>query len=102
MGLTLMHYLILSTLLFSLGLVGVMIHRYHLLRLLMSIELLLLAINTQFIAFSHYSGYLSGQIMVFFILALTALETAIALALLIALFRFSKSIMLTSLNHLKG
>lgn len=102
MMLSLIHYLGLSTGLFAIGLAGVLMHRYELIRLFISIELLLLAVNTQFIALAHYIGALSGQIIVFFILGLTASETAIALAVLLALFRTSDTITLASLNQLKG
>lgn len=99
---SLIHYLGLSAILFALGLAGLLIHRHSLLHLLMCIELLFLAINTQFIALGHYSSQLSGQIMVFFVLAVTAAETAVALAILVLLFRDRGTIEITSFNHLKG
>lgn len=106
--LSLSHFLILSALLFTIGIVGIFLNRKNLLVLLMSIELMLLAVNTNFIAFSHFirdqSGNpdLSGQVFVFFILTVAAAETAIGLAILILLFRNLKSIHVDDLNSLKG
>ena len=96
------HYLILGALLFSIGVVGVFLNRKNLIILLMAIELMLLAVNMNFIAFSHYLGDLSGQVFVFFILTVAAAESAIGLAILVALFRNLKSINVADLNSLKG
>lgn len=102
MTITLAHYLLLSTALLGVGLIGIVINRHHVIHLLMCIELLLLAINTQFIALSYYFSELCGQIMVFFVLTVAASETAVALSILILLFRVHHTIHLAALNHLKG
>ena len=102
MPITAFHYLGLSATLFSIGLLGLCIHRHHLIQLLICIEVLLLAINTQFVAVSYYAVDLSAQILVFFILAVTAAEMAVALAILILLFRERQTVILTQLNQLKG
>jgi NADH-quinone oxidoreductase subunit K len=96
------YYLILAAIVFSLGLLGLVINRKNILILLMCIELLLLAVNINFITFSHYFHDLAGQIFVFFILAVAAVEAAIGLAILIVLFRARQSIEVDALNHLKG
>ncbi len=100
--LTLPHVLILSAILFSIAIVGIFLNRNNLIVLLMAIELMLLAINTNFIAFSHYLHDLHGQIFVFFILTVAAAESAIGLAILIILFRNKGSIAVENLNLLKG
>ena len=100
--LTLSHYLILSALLFSIGIVGIFLNRKNLIIILMSIELMLLAVNTNFIAFSHYWQNLSGQIFVFFVLTVAAAEAAIGLAILVVLFRNLKTIHVDDLDSLKG
>ena len=96
------HYLILGALLFSIGVVGVFMNRKNLIILLMAIELMLLAVNMNFIAFSHHLGDLSGQVFVFFILTVAAAESAIGLAILVALFRNLRSINVADLASLKG
>lgn len=96
------YYLILGAIIFSLGLLGLVINRKNVLILLMCVELLLLAVNMNFIAFSHYYQDLAGQIFVFFILAVAAVEAAIGLAILIVLFRSRQSIEIDALNRLKG
>ena len=96
------YYLILGAALFSIGVVGIFLNRKNLIILLMAIELMLLAVNMNFIAFSHYLGDLSGQVFVFFILTVAAAESAIGLAILVALFRNLKSINVADLNSLKG
>ena len=96
------HYLILAALLFAIGVVGVFLNRKNLIILLMAIELMLLAVNMNFIAFSHYLGDLSGQVFVFFILTVAAAESAIGLAILVALFRNLRSINVDDLGSLKG
>ena len=94
-------FLVLSALVFSLGLVGMALRRNPLV-MFMSIELMLLAVNMNFVAFSHFLGDLSGQVFVFFILAVAAAEAAIGLAILIVLFRNLKSIHVDDLGSLKG
>ena len=100
--LTLSHYLILSAILFAIGIVGIFLNRKNLIILLMSIELMLLAVNTNFIAFSHYLQDLAGQIFVFFVLTVAAAESALGLASLIVLFRNLKTIHVDDLDSLKG
>jgi len=100
--LSISHYLILGAILFSIGVVGIFLNRKNLIVLLMAIELMLLAVNTNFIAFSHYFGDLSGQLFVFFILTVAAAESAIGLAILVALFRNLSTIHVDDLDNLKG
>ena len=100
--LSLSHFLILGAILFAISIVGIFLNRKNLLVLLMAIELMLLAINMNFVAFSHYLQDLSGQIFVFFILTVAAAESAIGLAILIVLFRNLKSIHVDDLDSLKG
>ncbi len=100
--LTLSHFLILGAIIFAISVVGIFLNRKNLLVLLMTIELMLLAVNMNFVAFSHYLGDLSGQIFVFFILTVAAAESAIGLAILIVLFRNLKSIHVDDLGSLKG
>ncbi len=96
------HYLILGALLFAISVVGIFMNRKNLIVLLMAIELMLLAVNMNFIAFSHALGDLSGQVFVFFILTVAAAESAIGLAILVALFRNLRSIHVDDLGRLKG
>ena len=100
--LSLSHFLILGAILFAISIVGIFLNRKNLLVLLMAIELMLLAVNMNFVAFSHYLQDLSGQIFVFFILTVAAAESAIGLAILIVLFRNLKSIHVDDLDRLKG
>ncbi len=100
--LTLSHFLVLGAILFAISVVGIFLNRKNLLVLLMAIELMLLAVNMNFVAFSHYLQDLSGQIFVFFILTVAAAESAIGLAILIVLFRNLKSIHVDDLGSLKG
>ncbi len=100
--LSLSHFLILGAILFAISVVGVFLNRKNLIVLLMAIELMLLAVNMNFVAFSHYMGDLSGQIFVFFILTVAAAESAIGLAILVVLFRNLKSIHVDDLDSLKG
>lgn len=95
-------YLILGALLFSLSVAGIFINRKNIIILLMCIELMLLAVNLNFIAFSHFSGDMAGQVFVFFILTVAAAEAAIGLAILVVLFRNLKTINVSELNELKG
>ena len=96
------HYLVLGAILFSIGVVGIFLNRKNLVVLLMAIELLLLAANMNFIAFSHYLGDLAGQVFVFFILTVAAAESAIGLAILIVVFRSRRTINVQDLNRLHG
>lgn len=100
--LTLSHFLILGAILFAISVVGIFLNRKNLLVLLMAIELMLLAVNMNFVAFSHFLGDLPGQLFVFFILTVAAAESAIGLAILIVLFRNLKSIHVDDLGSLKG
>jgi NADH-quinone oxidoreductase subunit K len=102
LALSLTHFLILAAMLFVIGIVGIFLNRKNLIVLLMSIELMLLAVNTNFIAFSRYLQDLHGQLFVFFILAVAAAEAAVGLAILVALFRNLKSIHVDDLDQLKG
>lgn len=99
---SLAHYLMVAAILFGMGMMGIVVNRRNLVVLLMNIELMLLAVNTNFIAFSHYLGNTRGQIFVFFILTVAAAEAAIGLAILIALFRQRRTIIVEQLDHLKG
>jgi len=96
------HYLILSAILFALAVVGIFLNRKNLVVLLMAIELLLLAVNINFVAFSHYLGDTAGQVFVFFILTVAAAESAIGLAILVVLFRARQTINVEDLSGLKG
>ena len=100
--LSLSHFLILGAIMFAISVVGIFLNRKNLIVLLMAIELMLLAVNMNFVAFSHFLGDLSGQIFVFFILTVAAAESAIGLAILIVLFRNLKSIHVDDLGSLKG
>jgi NADH-quinone oxidoreductase subunit K len=98
----LQHYLIVSAILFVLSVAGIFINRRNLILLLMCIELMLLAVNFNFIAFSRYLGDETGQIFVFFILTVAAAEAAIGLAILVVLFRSRRSINVQELDSMKG
>jgi NADH-quinone oxidoreductase subunit K len=99
---TLGHYLSLGGILFALAVVGIFMNRRNLIVLLMAIELMLLAVNLNFVAFSHYLGDMAGQVFVFFILTVAAAESAIGLAILVVLFRHRASINVEELDELKG
>ena len=99
---SLSHYLVLGAILFALSVVGIFLNRKNLVVILMAIELLLLAVNTNFIAFSHYLDDLAGQVFVFFILTVAAAESAIGLAILIVFFRNRRSINVQDLDQLRG
>ena len=96
------HFLTLAAMLFVLSIAGIILNRRNLILLLMCVELMLLAVNFNFIAFSRYLGDETGQIFVFFILTVAAAEAAIGLAILIVLFRNRRSIAVQELNTLKG
>lgn len=102
MTLSLGHFLTLGAMLFALSVIGIFLNRKNLIVLLMAIELMLLAVNMNFVAFSHYLGDMHGQIFVFFILTVAAAESAIGLAILVLLFRNKSSIDAEDLNTLKG
>ncbi len=99
---TLQNYLIIGSILLALSLVGMIINRRNLIMLLMCVELLLLAVNTNFVAFAQYFGDPSGEVFVFFILTVAAVEAAIGLAILVLLFRRRGSIDVAEINTLKG
>jgi NADH-quinone oxidoreductase subunit K len=98
----LQHYLTLSAILFVISIAGIIINRRNLIVLLMCIELMLLAVNFNFIAFSRYLGDTLGQVFVFFVLTVAAAEAAIGLAILVVLFRNRQSINVQELNAMKG
>ena len=100
--LTLSHFLILGAILFAISVVGIFLNRKNLIVLLMAIELMLLAVNMNFIAFSHFLGDIAGQVFVFFILTVAAAEAAIGLAILIVMFRNMRTIHVDDLDRLKG
>jgi NADH-quinone oxidoreductase subunit K len=102
MTLTLGHFLSLGAMLFALSVVGIFLNRKNIIILLMAIELMLLAVNMNFVAFSYYLGDLHGQVFVFFILTVAAAESAIGLAILVLLFRNNATIAADELNTLKG
>ncbi len=100
--LTLSHFLVLGAVLFAISIVGIFLNRKNVIILLMAIELMLLAVNLNFIAFSHFLGDMAGQVFVFFILTVAAAESAIGLAILVVLFRNLRTINVADLDHLKG
>ena len=102
MTLTLGHFLTLGAILFALSVVGIFLNRRNLIVLLMAIELMLLAVNMNFVAFSYYLNDMHGQVFVFFILTVAAAESAIGLAILVLLFRNKENINVEELNELKG
>ena len=100
--LTLAHFLTLGALLFSISVAGIFLNRKNVLILLMCIELMLLAVNMNFVAFSRFLDVMDGQVFVFFILTVAAAEAAIGLAILVVLFRNRQSISVEELADLKG
>ena len=96
------HYLVLGAVLFAISVVGIFLNKKNVIILLMAIELMLLAVNTNFIAFSHYLQDTSGQVFVFFILTVAAAESAIGLAILVVLFRTIRSINVEDIGRLKN
>jgi NADH-quinone oxidoreductase subunit K len=100
--LTLTHFLVLGAVLFSISVAGIFLNRKNVLILLMAIELMLLAVNMNFVAFSRFLGDITGQVFVFFILTVAAAESAIGLAILVVLFRNLRTIHVEDLDHLKG
>jgi NADH-quinone oxidoreductase subunit K len=99
---TLSHYLFLAGILFAIGVAGIFLNRKNVIVLLMCIELMLLAVNFNFVAFSRFLGNLDGQIFVFFILTVAAAEAAIGLAILVVLFRERRSINVEDLDAMRG
>ena len=99
---SLSHYLVLGGILFAIAVLGIFLNRKNVIILLMAIELMLLAVNMNFIAFSHYLGDIHGQVFVFFILTVAAAESAIGLAILVVLFRNLHTINVDDLDQLKG
>jgi NADH-quinone oxidoreductase subunit K len=95
-------FLIVAAILFGLGIAGIIVNRKNIISLLMSIELILLAVNTNFIAFSHFLGNTTGQVFVFFILTVAAAEAAIGLAIMVALYHKTHTIEVKNLATLKG
>ena len=102
MSLTLGHMLTVGAVLFALSVTGIFLNRKNLIVFLMAIELMLLAVNLNFVAFSYFLGDLNGQVFVFFILTVAAAESAIGLAILVLLFRNKTSIHVEELDNLKG
>jgi len=100
--LSLSDFLILGAVLFAISVVGIFLNRKNVIILLMAIELMLLSVNMNFIAFSHYLGDIGGQVFVFFILTVAAAESAIGLAILVALFRNLQTINVDDLDQLRG
>lgn len=99
---SLSHYLILGAILFAISITGIFVNRKNVIILLMAIELMLLAVNLNFVAFSHYLNDTAGQIFVFFILTVAAAESAIGLAILVLLFRNRATINVQDIDSLKG
>ena len=99
---SLSHYLVLGAVLFAIAIIGIFLNRKNMIVLLMAIELMLLAVNMNFIAFSHYLGDIAGQVFVLFILTVAAAESAIGLAILVVLFRNLQTINVDDLDSLKG
>ena len=99
---TLSHYLVLGAILFAIGIVGIFLNRKNVIIILMSIELMLLAVNMNFVAFSHYLQDISGQIFVFFIMIVAAAEVSVGLAIIVMLYRNIHSIDVNFLNRLKN
>jgi NADH-quinone oxidoreductase subunit K len=96
------HYLFLAGVLFSISVAGIFLNRKNVILLLMCIELMLLAVNFNFVAFSHWLGNLDGQVFVFFILTVAAAEAAIGLAILVVLFRERRTINVEELDTMRG
>jgi NADH-quinone oxidoreductase subunit K len=99
---SLSHYLVLGAILFAISVIGIFLNRKNIIVLLMAIELMLLAVNMNFIAFSHFLGDTAGQVFVFFILTVAAAESAIGLAILVVLFRNLNTINVDDINRMKG
>ncbi|HIJ82913.1 MAG: NADH dehydrogenase subunit K [Magnetococcales bacterium] len=96
------HYLVLGAILFTIGIFGIFLNRRNVIVIMMSIELILLAVNINFVAFSRYMGNVDGQIVTFFVLAVAAAEAAIGLAILVAFFRNRATIDVEEIDSMKG
>jgi NADH-quinone oxidoreductase subunit K len=96
------HYLVLSALLFTIGIFGIFLNRRNVIIIMMSIELILLSVNINFVAFSRFMGNVDGQIMTFFVLTVAAAEAAIGLAILVSFFRNRATIDVEEIDTLKG
>ena len=96
------HYLVLGAILFTIGVFGIFLNRRNVIIILMSIELMLLSVNINFVAFSHYLGNVTGQIFTFFVMTVAAAEAAIGLAILVAFFRNRATIDVEKIDSLKG
>ena len=99
---SLSHYLVLAALLFGISIAGIFLNRKNVILLLMCIELMLLAVNTNFVAFSSYLGDLGGQVFVFFVLTVAAAEAAIGLGIVVLVFRNRHTIDVEQLDGMKG
>ena len=95
------HYVILSALLFSTGMIGVLLRR-NVIVILMSIELMLNAVNLSFVSFSHFSDNIDGQVIVFFVMTIAAAEAAVGLALAVTIFKRFREVNIRFFEHLKG
>ena len=102
MAVSLAHYLTVAAILFSIGIFGIFVNRKNLIIILMSIELMLLAVNINFVAFSAYLGDLMGQIFTMLVLTVAAAEAAIGLAIVVVFYRAHRSIEVEDINELKG
>ena len=102
MTLTLAHYLILGAVMFAISVIGLFMNRRNVIIMLMAIELMLLAVNLNFVAFSHFLGDAAGQVFVFFILTVAAAESAIGLAILVVMFRNLDTVDAEAIDSLKG
>ncbi|MFV2057019.1 MAG: NADH-quinone oxidoreductase subunit NuoK [Thiohalomonadales bacterium] len=100
--LTLSHCLVLAAILFCIGVIGIFLNRKNIIVILMAIELMLLAVNINFVAFSHFNADIAGQVFVFFILTVAAAEAAIGLAILVVYFRNRNTINVEEMDSLKG
>lgn len=101
-SITLNHYLTLSALLFTIGAFGIFLNRKNIISLLMAVELMLLAVNINFVAFSAYLGDMVGQIFTLLVLTVAAAESAIGLSILVCFFRHKGSVAIEDMNQLKG
>lgn len=101
MHIQLVHYLFVSGIVFSLSILGIYLNRKNVILILMAIELMLLSVNINFIAFSYYLNDLAGQVFVFFILTVAAAESAIGLAIIVLIFRNLKTVNVADINKLK-
>ncbi len=101
LNISLEHYIFVSIILFSLGTLGVML-RKNVIVILMSVELMLNAVNLSFVSFSHFTNNIDGQVMVFFVMTIAAAEAAVGLALAVNIFKNFKEVNIKFFEHLKG